>query len=109
MGSARRSPDLGAKAALLVLIVGSFAALSVDVPRTGFGIKGDEATYVAMALSLAHDGDLAREAHDHERFYQTYGMGPEGIFLKRGAVATYDLDPSFPFIRRETEPRNIIR
>ena len=102
MGSARRSPDSGVTVATLVFIVGSIAALSVDVPRTGFGIKGDEATYVAMALSLAHDGDLAWEAHDHERFYQIYGMGPEGIFLKRGAVATYHFDASFPFIRRET-------
>ena len=102
MGSVRRSPDAGSTVAVLVFLVGSFAALSVDVPRTGFGIKGDEATYVAMALSLAHDGDLAWEAHDHERFYETYGMGPEGIFLKRGAVATYHVDPSFPFIRRDT-------
>ena len=92
----------GGVLALLVFVVGSFGALSVDVPRTGFGIKGDEATYVAMALSLAHDGDLVWEAQDHERFYQAYGMGPEGIFLKRGATATYRFDPSFPFIRRET-------
>ena len=56
-------------AALLVLVVGAYAALSVDVVRTGFGIKGDEATYVAMALSAAHDGDLAFEARDLERFY----------------------------------------
>ena len=33
-------------------------ARSVDVPRTGYGIKSDEATYVAMALSVAYDGDL---------------------------------------------------
>ena len=102
---ARRSPtraDPGTTMALLVLIVGSFAALSVEVPQTGFGLKGDEASYVAMALSMAHDGDLVWEAHDHARFYKAYGRGPEGIFLKRGAVATYRVDASFPFIRRET-------
>ena len=55
-GALRRDPGLAA--ALVLLSVGSVVALSVDVPRTLRGIKGDEATYVAMALSLAHDGDL---------------------------------------------------
>ena len=31
-------------------------------PRTGYGIKSDEATYVAMALSVAYDGDLTYRA-----------------------------------------------
>ena len=93
-------------AALLVFVVGAYAALSVDVVRTGFGIKSDEATYVAMALSVAHDGDLAFEAEDLERFYQTYHIGPEGIFLKRGAAATYRLDETFPFVRRDTRLDN---
>ena len=50
--------DPGLLVALALLWVGSAVALSIDVPRTGFGIKGDEATYVAMALSVAYDGDL---------------------------------------------------
>ena len=75
----------GYVAAALLLIFGSCAALSLDVVRAGFGLKGDEATYVAMALSAAHDGDLVYEARDVRRFFRIYQSGPEGIFLKRGA------------------------
>ena len=101
-----RGIDPGGLVAVVLLIVGAHAALSVDVVRTGFGIKSDEATYVAMALSVAHDGDLAFEAHDLERFYQTYHIGPEGIFLKRGATVTYRFNGAFPFVHRETRPDN---
>ena len=59
-----------------------------------------------MALSVAHDGDLAFEAHDLERFYQIYHTGPEGIFLKRGATATYRFDEAFPFVHLDTRPDN---
>ena len=83
-GRARRT-DPGVVATLVLLLVGSYAALSIDVVSTGYGVKGDESTYVAMALSAAYDGDLAYEARDIERFYQFYDTGPEGIFLKRGA------------------------
>jgi len=31
----------------VLLVVGLAAAVSVDVVKTGFGIKGDEATYVS--------------------------------------------------------------
>ena len=103
-GKTRGGVDPGLLGALLLLVVGSYVALSIDVVRTGFGIKGDEATYVAMALSAAYDGDLVYEAKDIERFYQTYNAGPEGIFLKRGSEASYHFDDAFPFIRRETRP-----
>ena len=59
-------------------------ALTVDVVRTGYGVKGDEATYVAMALSTAYDGDLVYDSRDIGRLYQIYEGGPQGIFLKRG-------------------------
>ena len=45
--------------AFVVFVVLLTLARSVDVPRTGYGVKSDEATYVAMALSMAYDGDLA--------------------------------------------------
>ena len=54
------------------------------MPRTGYGVKSDEATYVAMALSVAYDGDLTYEKRDLERFAGLYHSGPNGIFLKRG-------------------------
>jgi len=99
-----RGVDPGGLAAILVLVVGAYAALSIDVVRTGFGIKGDESTYVAMALSVAYDGDLAFEARDLERFYRLYNTGPEGIFLKRGTTATYRFGEAFPFVHRDTHP-----
>ena len=97
--------DPGLVVALALLVVGSFVALSIDVPRTLRGIKGDEATYVAMALSLAHDGDLVYEdGVDLERFFARYDGGPSGIFLKIGVRSFYEFDGSFPFIHRETYP-----
>jgi hypothetical protein len=82
-GRVRRA-DPGVVASVVLLVVGCYAALSIDVVSTGYGVKGDESTYVAMALSAAYDGDLAYEARDIERFYQFYNTGPDGIFLKRG-------------------------
>src|SRR5258705_240041 len=69
--------------AAILLIVLLAAAMSVDVVRSS-GLKGDEATYVSMALSLAYDGDLTYQRRDLERFYGLYQQGPEGIFLKGG-------------------------
>jgi hypothetical protein len=84
--------------AFLLLLFGGAAALSIDIVRTTDGVKGDEATYVSMALSAAYDGDLAYEQRDLLRFWRIYNDGPEGIFLKRG----YDLDVTvtgaFPFV-----------
>ena len=79
-----RRVDTGLAATLVVFAIGSYAALSVDVGRTAYGLKGDEATYVAMALSMAHARDLVYEPRDIERFYHVYHRGPEGIHLKRG-------------------------
>src|SRR6266446_4881424 len=83
------------------------AAISVDVVRTGSGIKGDEATYVGMALSMAYDRDLAYERGDLERFWGLYQRGPEGIFLKRGKQmrVRVDLSPPFLHVRRLPDPR----
>jgi hypothetical protein len=76
----------------------------VDVPRTGYGVKSDEATYVAMALSLAHDGNLSFERRDVERFAGLYHSGPEGIFLKRGAQLRVRSSNTFPFVRIVAQP-----
>ena len=80
-----RECDPGHVAIAMLLIVGSGIALTVDVVTSGFGVKGDEATYVSMALSVAYDGDLAYERRDLERFYEIYGAAPEGLFLKPGS------------------------
>ena len=82
----------------VLFVIGGVTAMSVDVPRTGYGIKSDEATYVAAALSAAFDGDLAFERHDLERFSGLYHTGPEGIFLKRGKQLRPRVGAGFPFI-----------
>ncbi len=82
---APRRSDAGRLAAILLLFAGACGAMSIDIVRTGFGLKGDEATYVAMALSVAYDGDLIYQVEDIARFYEVYDEGPQGIFLKTGA------------------------
>ena len=74
---------------LIGLIVLLVWAARADVPRLNGGeIRGDQATYISMAFSLAKDGDLKYRPEDYRRFKQLYGIGPEGIFLKR----SYDLE-----------------
>jgi len=96
-----------ASVGIVLLIVAIAAALSIDVVKTGQGIKGDEATYVAMALSAAYDRDLTYERRDLERFFGLYRWGPDGIFLKRGKQLRVGLDASPPFIhlRQLPDPR----
>jgi hypothetical protein len=84
--------------AFVVFLVLLSLARSVDVPRTGYGIKSDEATYVAMALSVAYDGDLTYEKRDLERFAGLYHSGPNGIFLKRGKHVRIEFGSPFPFV-----------
>ena len=91
---------------LVLLAILYPVARSVDVPRAGYGIKSDEATYVAMTLSLAHDGNLSYERRDYERFAGLYHQGPEGIFLKRGRQLRVSVRAPFPFVHlvRRTDP-----
>ncbi len=84
--------------ALALLLVALAAAVSVDVLRAGGKVKSDEATYVAMTLSVAHDGDLTYEKRDLERFWGIYQQGPEGIFLKRGKRLRIRADLTPPFV-----------
>jgi hypothetical protein len=85
--------------AFIVFFVLLVLARSVDVPRTGYGVKSDEATYAAMALSVAYDGDLTYEKTDLERFAGLYHSGPNGIFLKRGKQLRAEFGGAFPFVR----------
>lgn len=76
------------------------AALTVDPVANGYGLKGDEATYTAMAFSAAYDRDLAFERKDLERYWAIYRCGPDGIFLKRGKIVRYNVIWKPPFVRR---------
>ncbi|MGE5246409.1 MAG: hypothetical protein ACM3SQ_19465 [Betaproteobacteria bacterium] len=93
---------------LVLLLLGAALAGSVDVVRTGYGLKGDEATYVAMALSAAYDRDLTFERQDLVRFWGIYRSGPEGIFLKRGKTIGLRARGHFPWLRiaRGEDPRS---
>jgi hypothetical protein len=84
----------------ILFLVGSVLAMAVDVPRTGYGLKSDEASYVAAALSVAYDRDLAFDRNDLVRFEGLYHEGPDGIFLKRGKVLRFRVDASFPFVHK---------
>lgn len=68
----------------LVLVAADTGRATTDeTARRLGGLKGDEATYVGIAASLAYDGDLRFDQADYRRFREWYGSGPEGIFLKR--------------------------
>ncbi len=102
----------GAAAAGFVLcVIGAALALTADTIRIGPGIageiKGDDAVYVAAALSAAYDGNLSFERRDLERFEGLYHRGPEGIFLKRGKAVEIRTGGGFPFVRlvRSPDPR----
>jgi hypothetical protein len=61
-------------------------ALTFDVRQNKTGYFSDEATYHAMAYSLAYDADIRYEQRDLERIFELeYTGGPTGIFLKREA------------------------
>jgi hypothetical protein len=92
------------RAGAVLLVVALAAALSVDVVKTGFGIKGDEATYVSMALSLAYDHDLTYERRDLDRFYGLYRSGPDGIFLKKGKQLKIRVNGEPPFVHEIKTP-----
>ncbi|MEQ1868444.1 MAG: glycosyltransferase 87 family protein [Vicinamibacterales bacterium] len=100
-GSAGSPPFVRLAGVLLVTVLIA-AALSIDVPRTAYKIKSDEATYVAMTLSVAFDHDFAYERRDLERFWKLYEQGPEGIFLKRGKHLGASVDARPPFVHLET-------
>jgi hypothetical protein len=104
----RASSARGAGLVAVVLLAAALAAaISVDVVTAGYGVKSDEATYVAMTLSLAYDHDLTYERHDLERFWGLYRQGPEGIFLKKGKSVRLRVNATPPFVHltRRDDPR----
>jgi hypothetical protein len=86
------------------LIVALAAAVSVDVVKTGYGVKSDEATYVMMALSVAYDHDLVYERRDLDRFAGLYHAGPSGVFLKGGKQMRVRINATPPFLHLNRTP-----
>jgi hypothetical protein len=97
-----------ASAGLVLFVIAAAWALTSDPVHTGPGIagdiKGDDAVYVAAALSAAFDGNLSFERRDLERFEGLYHRGPEGIFLKRGKTLRLRAGGAFPFVHVEKNP-----
>lgn len=91
-------------AGTVLLIVSLAAAISVDVVKTGYGVKSDESTYVMMALSAAYDHDLTYERRDLERFAGMYHAGPSGVFLKTGKRMRVRVNATAPFVHLNRTP-----
>jgi len=94
----------GLVVAIVLLALLCSAALSINVVQTTYSPKGDESTYVALALSLAHDRDFTYDRKDLERFWALYRRGPEGIFLKRGSLLDLHADGQWPFLHLANRP-----
>ncbi|MBI2839240.1 MAG: hypothetical protein HYX75_13065 [Acidobacteria bacterium] len=94
----------GLVTAAIILVGGISASFSIDPVRTGFGLRGDESTYIMMGLSAAADGDLVYERRDILRYWSLYSWGPEGIFLKRGKEIHLDLQGGWPFLKIDKRP-----
>ncbi|MDQ3068130.1 MAG: glycosyltransferase family 39 protein [Acidobacteriota bacterium] len=83
----------GLIAAAMVLALYGAVAVSIDVPKTTFGIHSDEATYYLIGHSLAQDGDLEYRREDLLRAMAEYPGGPSGVFLKKGQTVDGQPDP----------------
>ncbi len=89
------SPGVIATLALGFVLLGF--AVSVDLPRSSQGFKGDEATYYCLTYSLARDFDFEYRREDLLRVWAEYS-GPQGIFLKRGRTVDVRFVGTFPFV-----------
>ncbi len=81
---------------IILSVVSLLAAAAVDMRSAG-GLKGDEATYVGMAASLAYDADFVFTASDYQRFQSWYSQGPEGIFLKQDAAGALHFGKAYVY------------
>lgn len=101
----RVAPGLWLTIALLSVYGG--LALTVDFPRTAFGIHSDEATYYMMGHSFAADGDISYRREDLVRVWREFPGGPAGLFLKRGrdvVEAGMMTRPPFVWTRSQPDP-----
>ena len=94
----------GTVAALLLALLLTGFALSVDFPKAAHGFQSDEATYYTLGHSLAADRDFAFDRGDLARVYREFATGPEGIFLKKGRARWIERTGGFPWIRLASGP-----
>jgi hypothetical protein len=82
-------------------------SLFINLPAVHSGfLSADQAVYYAMAQSIAFDNDLEYTKKDLIRYYEDFGAGPNGIFLKKAADGKLYYAKSFvyalfaaPFVR----------
>src|SRR5688500_2685212 len=99
-----RLAEPGTVAALLLGLLLTGFALSVDFPKAAHGFQSDEATYYTLGHSLAADRDFAFDRGDLARVYREFATGPEGIFLKKGRARWIERTGGFPWIRLASGP-----
>jgi len=97
-----------AKAALWMValfFLGFSLFINLPAVHNGF-LSADQAVYYAMAQSIAFDNDLEYTKKDLIRYYEDFGAGPNGIFLKKAADGKLYYAKSFayalfaaPFVR----------
>lgn len=97
-----------AKAALWIIalfFLGFSLFINLPAVHSGF-LSADQAVYYAMAQSIAYDNDLEYTKKDLIRYYEDFGAGPNGIFLKKAADGKLYYAKSFayaffaaPFVR----------
>ena len=98
-GAQRPSRSAVGLFAACLLLLALAAAMSVDVVRSAFKVKSDEATYVAMTLSAAFDGDLTYERHDLERFWASTSRGRRASSSSAASGSGSAAMPTPPFVR----------
>jgi len=79
-------------------------ALASRVQRLSGYLFSDEAVYLMMSQSLAHDADIRYSREDIERVYADYYEGPQGLYLKKGSNSRLVLTAEPPFVRVESRP-----
>lgn len=83
----------------LVLAAAVAAQLSLVVVRQSASIvSGDEGTFLAMAESLARDGDLVFGASDRERVEAETRPGRRAVILQKTDRIAYSKPALYPFI-----------
>lgn len=86
------------------IVLATLAGRAIDFRALAGPVKGDEATYIAMAFSLAHDLDLDYDRGDYERFVAHNDQIPDGIFLKRDHRLGLAFDTGWPLVRLVKTP-----
>ena len=61
-------------------------------------LKADEAAYFGMALSLAHDGDLAFTARDVDRFFSEFPFQPVNNLILMSGDGWRTVSYAKPFV-----------